>query len=81
MWKGNLTPEDIETIILELIFADLEMLERRIDRSVNAQKGPNPCKKRIRLFSTRKRRARERDPARNLDWHAEDKAMLDSDAC
>jgi len=37
---GNINPaRDIETINLELIFSDIEMLERRIDRSKKASKG------------------------------------------
>ena len=37
---GNINPaRDIETINLELIFSDIEMLERRIDRAKKASKG------------------------------------------
>ena len=37
---GGVDPaRDMETINLELIFADMEMLERRIDRTVKAMKG------------------------------------------
>ncbi|MEI6580506.1 MAG: GTPase, partial [Eubacteriales bacterium] len=38
--EGDINPaRDIETINLELIFADLEMIERRIDRGTKALKG------------------------------------------
>ena len=37
---GEINPaRDIETINLELIFSDIEMLERRIDRAKKASKG------------------------------------------
>jgi len=38
--SGHIDPlEDLETINLELIFADLEMIERRIDKTKKAAKG------------------------------------------
>lgn len=43
---------DIETINLELIFSDLEILDRRIDRAKKAVKG-DKCRFRRKLISSR----------------------------
>ena len=46
--EGSIDPlRDIETINLELIFSDMEMLERRIDKTAKMLKGD---KSRIRFF-------------------------------
>lgn len=77
--EGELDPRrDIETINLELIFADLEMLERRIDRSVKALKGDKSLQKEIDFFKRVKDALESEIPARNLDCTPEEKAMLDS---
>lgn len=45
---GSVDPaRDIETINLELIFADMEMLERRIDRLTKMMKGDKSLAKRL----------------------------------
>lgn len=49
--EGSVSPSrDIETINLELIFADMEAVERRIDRTRKALKGDKKYEKELELF-------------------------------
>ncbi len=49
--EGSVDPaRDIETINLELIFADMEMLERRIDRVTKMMKGDKSLSKEVDLL-------------------------------
>jgi len=48
---GSVDPvRDIETIEMELIFADIESVEKRKDRAVKMSKGPNPIEKKALPF-------------------------------
>ncbi len=48
---GSINPmRDIETINLELIFSDIEMIERRIDRTAKAMKGDKTLAGELALF-------------------------------
>ena len=50
---GSINPaRDIETINLELIFSDIEMVERRLDRSTKAMKGDKSLAKEVDFFSS-----------------------------
>jgi GTP-binding protein YchF len=50
---GNINPErDIETISLELIFADIEIIERRIDRVKKALKGDKSAADELSLLQS-----------------------------
>ena len=49
--EGKIDPvDDAETINLELIFADLEMIERRIDKTTRAAKGSKEAKKQLEIL-------------------------------
>lgn len=49
--EGKIDPvDDVETINLELIFADLEMIERRIDKTTRAAKGSKEAKKQLEIL-------------------------------
>ena len=49
---GSINPaRDIETINLELIFSDMEMLERRIDKAKKALKGDKKYQVEVDLFN------------------------------
>jgi GTP-binding protein YchF len=49
--SGKIDPiDDVETINLELIFADLEMIDRRIDKTQRAAKGSKEAKKQLEVL-------------------------------
>ena len=49
--EGEIDPvDDVETINLELIFADLEMIDRRIDKTTRAAKGSKEAKKQLEIL-------------------------------
>ncbi|MBQ4160460.1 MAG: redox-regulated ATPase YchF [Clostridia bacterium] len=74
---GNIGPaRDIETINLELVFADLEMIERRIDRVKKALKGDKKFQVELDLLERVKVGLEEGKPARALDYSDEEKDMM-----
>jgi GTP-binding protein YchF len=74
---GSINPSrDIETVNLELIFADLEVLDRRIDRGVKAMKGDKALAKEVD-FLKRLRSELERGVcARHVDTDDDEKAVM-----
>lgn len=49
--SGKIDPiDDVETINLELIFADLEMIDRRIDKTQRAAKGSKEAQKQLEVL-------------------------------
>ena len=71
---------DIETINLELILSDLEMVERRIDRTTKAMKGDKSLASEVAFFKRVKEALENEKPARSVDCDETEKALLDS-AC
>ena len=66
---GSINPiRDIETISLELIFSDVEIMERRIDRTKKAMKGDKSLAKELELLERVKAALEEGKPARSLDY-------------
>ena len=64
---GSIDPiRDIETISLELIFSDIEMIERRIDRTKKAMKGDKSLATELALLERGKATLEEGLPARRL---------------
>ncbi len=77
--EGNINPKrDIETINLELIFADLEMIDRRIDRGSKAMKGDKALMKEIEFLKKLKAELEKEIPARNVECDDEEKAIMDT---
>ncbi len=77
--EGDINPKrDIETINLELIFADLEMIDRRIERGAKAMKGDKTVAREIEFLKKLKTELEKEIPARNVDCDNEEKAILDS---
>lgn len=74
---GSVDPvRDMETINLELIFADMEMLERRIERTTKALKGDKSLQAEVD-FLKRVYDALEKGlPARSVDCSPEEAAIL-----
>lgn len=70
---GSIDPlRDIDTIQLELIFSDLEILERRIDRTKKAMKGDKSLASELELLERVKAALEDGKPARSLDYTEEE---------
>ena len=76
---GSIGPErDVETINLELIFADLEMLERRIDRTrKNLKSGDKKFQIEIELYEAIKAHLESGKPARSMVFDSEQQLIID----
>ena len=67
---------DIETINLELIFSDIEMVERRIDRVSKALKGDKSLAGELEFLKKLKDSLESNIPARNIECNENEKAWL-----
>lgn len=75
--EGSIDPSrDIETINLELIFSDLEMIDRRIDRTTKALKGDKSLAKELDFLKRLKEALENSLPARSVECDDDEKAML-----
>ncbi len=76
---GSIGPRrDVETINLELIFADLEMLERRIDRTrKNLKSGDKKFQVEIELLESIKAHLESGKPARSMTFDSEQQQLVD----
>lgn len=74
---GSVDPiRDIETINLELIFSDVEMIERRIDRTKKAMKGDKTLAVELELLEKVKSVLEDGKPARSIDYTDDEKAIM-----
>lgn len=74
---GNINPlRDIETISLELIFADIEMIDRRIDRTKKAMKGDKSLSAELELLERVKAVLEEGKPARSIEYTPEEAEIM-----
>lgn len=70
---GSIDPlRDIDTIQLELIFSDLEILERRIDRTKKMMKGDKSLGAELALLERVKEALENGKPARSLEYTDEE---------
>ena len=75
--EGNIDPaRDIETINLELILSDIEMMERKIDRTKKMLKGDKKYQKDIDFYERVLKALEEGKPARSVECDDEEKALL-----
>ena len=76
---GSIGPKrDVETINLELIFADLEMLERRIDRNKKMMKsGDKKFLSELEVFEAIKLHLESGKPARSTSFDQEQQQIAD----
>ena len=75
--EGSIGPKrDIEVINLELIFSDLEMLERRTDKAVKAAKGDKKELAEVDLLNRVKAHLEEGKSARSMEFTDEEKAIM-----
>ena len=76
---GSINPaRDIETINLELIFSDIEMLERRIDRAKKASKGDKKYLAEVDFLERLKEFLENGKSARAFDFTDDEREMLKS---
>ena len=74
---GNVDAKrDIETINLELILSDMEMIDRRIDRTSKAMKGDKSLATEVEFLKRVKEALENEKPARSVECTDEEKAML-----
>ncbi len=76
---GSVDPiRDIETINLELIFADIEVLERRLDKAVKlARSGDKKAKTELALMERLKSHLEDNKPVRTLELTDDEKLFVD----
>ncbi|MBE6629906.1 MAG: redox-regulated ATPase YchF [Ruminococcaceae bacterium] len=67
---------DVETINMELIFSDMEMVERRIDRVKKAMKGDKTLAAELALFERIYKTLSDGFTARTIDLTEDERAML-----
>ena len=74
---GNVDPlRDIETISFELIFADIETVDRRIDKATKAAKGDKSQLAVVEVLKRIKATLEAGKPARSLELTEDEKALL-----
>ena len=76
---GSINPlRDIETINLELIFSDIEMVDRRIDRALKAAKGDKKYLAEADFLKRLKAHLEEGRSARGFDFTDEERELIKS---
>jgi len=74
---GSVDPaRDIETINLELIFADMEVLERRIEKTRKAMKGDKKLEKEFELLERMNEQLLSGMPVRAMEFDEEERAVV-----
>ena len=74
---GNIDPaRDLETINLELIFSDMEILERKIDNVKKAMKGDKTLAPKVELYERVMKALEDGKTARSLDYTEDEKEYL-----
>lgn len=75
--EGSVDPlRDIETINLELIFADMEMAQRRLDKSTKALKGDKSLAKEVEFIKRLIATLESGMPARSIDCDEDEAKIL-----
>ena len=75
--EGSVDPQrDIETINLELILSDIEILDRRIDRSKKAMKGDKSLQAEVEFFERLRKELENGVNSRAVEMTDEEKEML-----
>ncbi|MBQ6624629.1 MAG: YchF family ATPase [Clostridia bacterium] len=75
--EGNINPSrDIETINLELLFSDLELIERRIDRQTKAMKGDKSLAKEVEFLKRAHSEMESGKMARLIECDDDEKEIL-----
>ena len=74
---GSIDPlRDIETINLELVFSDAEIIDRRIERTKKMMKGDKSLAKELALLERVKAALEDGKPARSLEYDEDEAAVM-----
>ena len=74
---GNINPlRDIETINLELIFADIETIEKRLDKAKKMLKADKKYQEEINVLERIRKHLEEEKPVRTLEFNDEEREIL-----
>ncbi len=74
---GSIGPSrDIETINLELIFSDIDILDRRIDRAMKAAKGDKKYLAEVELLNRVKAHLEEGKSARSMEFSEDEEEIM-----
>ncbi len=74
---GSIDPlRDIETINLELVFSDAEIIDRRIERTKKMMKGDKSLAKELALLERVKAALEDGKPARSLEYDEDEAAIM-----
>lgn len=74
---GSIDPKrDIETIDLELVFSDAELIERKLDRTKKAMKGDKSLAAEVEFLERLKAHLEDGKPARAMDMTEDELAVL-----
>lgn len=74
---GNINPaRDIETIDLELIFSDVELIERKLDRTKKAMKGDKSLASAVEFLERLKAHLEDGKPARAFEMTEDESDIL-----
>ena len=74
---GSVNPlRDIETINLELIFADIETVDKRLEKAKKMLKADKKYQEEIKLLEKIKSNLENEMPARSLEYNEEEKKIL-----
>lgn len=77
--EGSIDPvRDMETINLELVFSDLEMIDRRIDKTKKSLKGDKKLESELALLERIKAALEEGKPARSIERTDDETALIDT---
>lgn len=77
--EGSADPlRDVEIINLELIMADMEMVDRRIEKAKKASKGDKKFLKEIEVFEALREHLNEGKTARSYDCSEEEKELIET---
>ncbi|WP_058485638.1 redox-regulated ATPase YchF [Defluviitalea phaphyphila] len=77
--NGSVDPiRDIETINLELIFSDIEIIERRIQKTQKAAKADKSLKNELLILERLKKELENGKCARSIDFNDEEKEFISS---
>ena len=75
--EGSIDPiRDIETISIELILSDVEIIDRRIERTKKAMKGDKSLAPELSMLERVKAALEEGKPARSLDYTDEELEIM-----
>jgi len=69
---------DVDIVNMELVFSDMELIERRIDRTKKAMKGDKSLEKEVKLFEDLLDVLNDGKPARSVDYTPEELAIIET---